>query len=153
MRMFVAIAITVVLGIGSRPGFALGASDKPPDPLLIAALEARLRQAAPRDQCYLYAELLQQLTELSLQRYAAGNVEEASALLQRVQQTAGNLHQALAQRGKRLKNTEILLRRAAFRLTEMLHSSSYEDRPLVEQTLSLVTRAQTATMMQVFRNN
>jgi hypothetical protein len=33
----------------------------------------------------------------------------------------------------------------------MLHSSSFEDRPLVEQTLAQVTQAQTEAMLQVFK--
>jgi hypothetical protein len=33
----------------------------------------------------------------------------------------------------------------------MLHATSVEDRPLVEQTLAQVTEAQNATLMQVFR--
>jgi hypothetical protein len=33
----------------------------------------------------------------------------------------------------------------------MLHASSAEDRPLVEQTLAQVTQAKNATLMQVFR--
>jgi hypothetical protein len=34
----------------------------------------------------------------------------------------------------------------------MLHTSSFEDRTLVEQTLAQVNQAQTEAMMQVFRN-
>ena len=52
---------------------------------------------------------------------------------------------------KRLKNAEILLRHTAFRLTEMLHASASEDRPLVQQTLSEVNQAQNEAMLQVFR--
>jgi hypothetical protein len=33
----------------------------------------------------------------------------------------------------------------------MLHSSSSEDRPLVEETLAQVNKAESETMMQVFR--
>jgi hypothetical protein len=33
----------------------------------------------------------------------------------------------------------------------MLHASSLEDRPLVEQTLAQVTQAQNATLMRVFQ--
>ena len=52
---------------------------------------------------------------------------------------------------KRLKNAEILLRHTAFRLNEMLHATSFEDRPLVEQTLSQVNQAESEAMMQVFK--
>jgi hypothetical protein len=44
----------------------------------------------------------------------------------------------------------MLLSHTAFRLSEMLHATSVEDRPLVEQTLAQVTQAQNAAMMQVF---
>ena len=47
--------------------------------------------------------------------------------------------------------TTDLLRHTAFRLTEMLHTSSFEDRTLVEQTLTQVNQAQNEAMMQVFR--
>jgi hypothetical protein len=33
----------------------------------------------------------------------------------------------------------------------MLHSSSSEDRPLVQETLAQVNRAQSETMLEVFR--
>jgi hypothetical protein len=58
----------------------------------------------------------------------------------------------MAANDKRLKNAEILLRHTAFRLNEMLHGSSFEDRPLVEETLAQVNHAQSEAMMQVFRN-
>ena len=48
---------------------------------------------------------------------------------------AHKIHLSMADNDKRLKNAEILLSHTAFRLNEMLHASSFEDRPLVEQTL------------------
>jgi hypothetical protein len=52
---------------------------------------------------------------------------------------------------KRLKNAEILLRHTTYRLNEMLHNSSFEDRPLVQETLAQVIQAQNEAMLQVFR--
>lgn len=150
MRILVAFVVGAALASYTYPAFGANPNLNRPDPQAIAALEIRAQQAAPREQCFLYAQLVQQMTELSLQQYAAGNVEQASQLLQRIQLTAEKLHQALAQRDKRLKDAEILLRRTAFRLGEMLHSSSYEDRPLVQETLTRINRAQAETMMQVF---
>jgi len=117
----------------------------------IEALEARVEQAPPRERCFRYAELLHQVTEVSMREYAAGDVEKANGLLKHVQKFAHKIHLTVAENDKRLKNAEILLRRAAFRLTEMLHSSRFEDRPLVEQTLAQVNQAESEAMMQVFR--
>jgi len=130
---------------------ASGFDDKIPDQQSINALEAKLSQAQPREQCFLYAELVHQMTEFSLRQYSAGDVENANRLLVRIQQFANKIHLSVAEDNKRLKNTEILLRHTAFRLSEMLHNSSYEDRPLVQQTLAQVNQAETEAMMQVFR--
>ncbi len=117
---------------------------------MIDALEARASQAQPREQCFLYAEIVHQMTELSLKQYQAGNVDDANSLLKKIQMIAQKIHLTLAGNDKRLKNAEILLRHTAFRLNEMLHASNYQDRPLVEQTLAQVNHAQNEAMMQVF---
>jgi hypothetical protein len=151
MRAVVPTVAVLTLNLLALPLCAASGDSKPLDPDAIAALEARAEQAQPREQCYLYAELVQQMTELSIRQYAAGDIEKANHLLKEVQRIAQKIHLSLADNDKRLKNAEILLSHTSFRLKEMLHASSLEDRPLVEQTLSQVTDAQNATLMQVFR--
>jgi hypothetical protein len=153
MRILIAIAMLAALGTSTTAARASGLDNKPPNPAAIAALQARVLQAPLREQCFLYAQLAHQMTELSLVRYAAGDVLQASTLLKQIQETAQKVHSSLAQNDKRLKDTEILLRHTAFRLNEMLHSSSLGDRALVEQTLAQVNLTQTEIMLQVFRNN
>jgi hypothetical protein len=145
--------MSAVLIIALSPIQARSSSldDKPFDQQSILALEAKVIQAQPKDQCFLYAELVHQMTEVSLQQYAAGDVEKATGMLKEIQQFAHKIHLSVAGNDKRLKNAEILLRHTAFRLNEMLHTSSFEDRALVEQTLAQVNQAQTEAMMQVFR--
>jgi hypothetical protein len=151
MRAVVPIIAFLTLNLSAASLCAASGDNKPPDPDAIAALEARANQAQPREQCFLYAELVQQMTELSIRQYAAGDAEKATNLLKRVQQIAQKIHFSLGDNDKRLKNTEIMLSHTAFRLSEMLHASSVEDRPLVEQTLADVTQAQNATLMHVFQ--
>ena len=151
MRTVFPIVAFLTLNLSFASVCAASGDSKPPNPDAIAALEARADQAQPREQSFLYAELVQQMTELSIRQYAAGDAEKATNLLKRIQQIAQKIHLSLSDNDKRLKNTEILLSHTAFRLTEMLHATSIEDRPLVEQTLSQVAQAQNATMMQVFR--
>ncbi len=145
------LALLVVLTVAAIPARASGLDDKVFDQKSIDALTVKASQAQPREQCFLYAELVHQMTELSLRTYAAGDVDKAADLLKQVQKLANRIHLSIAEDNKRLKNAEILLRHTAFRLTEMLHNSSYEDRPLVEQTLAQVNQAQNEAMMQVFR--
>ena len=151
MRSVVPFAALITLSLTAIPVCASSGDNKPPDLDAIAALEVRANQAQPREQIFLYAELVQQMTELSIRQYAAGDAEKATNLLKRIQQIAQKIHLSLSDNDKRLKNAEILLRHTAFRLNEMLHGSSFEDRPLVQEALTEVNQAQNEAMMQVFR--
>lgn len=150
MRKMVPIAAFLVFGMTAGTLCASSADDPPSDLQSINALEAKADQAQPREQCFLYAQLVQQITELSIRQYEAGDVVKANVLLQQIQHLAQKINLSVVDNDKRLKNTEILLDRTAFRLNEMLHASNFEDRPLVKQTLDQVTQAQDAAMMQVF---
>ena len=150
MRSLVPFATLVLLTVFAASVRASGFDDKIPDQQSINALATKASQAQPREQCYLYAELVHEMTEYSLHQYEAGNVEKASELLRQIQPLARKIHLSVADNDKRLKSAEMLLRHTAFRLNEMLHTSSFEDRTLVEQTLAQVNLAQSEAMMQVF---
>ncbi len=151
MRSKVPLALLVLLTVYTVPSCASGFDDKIFDQQSIDALAVKASQAQPREQCFLYAELMHQMTEVSLRQYAAGDGEKASSMLKQIQQLAHKIHLSVADNDKRLKNAEILMRHTAFRLNEMLHNSSMEDRPLVAETLAQVNQAQNEAMMQVFR--
>ena len=144
---------TTVLAIAALaiPACASSPDNKAIDQQSIAALEARIPAAQPREQCFLYAELIHQMTEFSMKQYAAGDTDKATDLLKQIQNLTHKLHLSMAEKDKRLKNAEILLRHTAYRLTEFLHSSSSDDREVVQATLAQVNRAESETMMQVFQ--
>jgi hypothetical protein len=151
MRTWVEFTAILAVGMAFAPVCAFSSDNRPPDEQSIAVLEAKANQAQPREQCFLYAELVHQMTELSLQNYAAGDVAKADGLLKRIQAMAAKIHLSMARNDKRLKNAEILLSNTAFRLNEMLHSSDFDDRSLVQQTLAKVNDAQNEAMLQVFQ--
>jgi hypothetical protein len=151
MRSQIKSVVLLVFTALAIPACAASLDDKIPDQQTIDALEARAGQAQPREQCFLYAELVHDMIEVSLRQYAAGDAEKATGLLKRAQELTHKIHLALSDDNKRLKNAEILLRHTAFRLTELLHTSEFEDRPLVQETLSQVNQAQTEAMMAVFK--
>ena len=151
MRLIVPVAALLLFSTTSNPLRASSMDDKPFDLDTIKALQAKVEQAQPREQCFLYAELVHQMTEVSLKQYAAGDIDKATGMLKEIQNFAHKIHMSVAENDKRLKNAEILLRHTAFRLTEMLHNSSFEDRPLVQQTLAQVNQAESEAMLQVFR--
>ena len=94
---------------------------------------------------------MHQMTEVSLRQYNAGDEEKATGMLKEIQALAHKIHLTMADDNKRLKDSELLLRHTAFRLSEMLHNSNFEDRELVQETLAQVNQAQSETMLQVFR--
>lgn len=150
MRSVVPVAV-LITALGCCANAHAAIDNKTPDAQSIAALEAKAGQAGPREQCFLYAELVHEMIEYSSAQYAAGEIAKASDTLKRVNGFAQKIHLAVSNDGRRLKNAQILLRHTAFRLNELMHASSLEDRPLMEQTLAQVNQVQTETMMQVFR--
>ena len=151
MQFKVSLAVLVLTTVSVVPARASGFDDKPFDQDSINALQTKILQAQPREQCFLYAELVHQMTEVSLHQYATGDGDKAALLLKQVQGLAHKIHLSMSDDNKRLKNAQILLRHTAFRLNEMLHSSSLEDQPLVAETLVQVNQAQDEAMLQVFR--
>jgi hypothetical protein len=151
MRSKFWLAVAVLVTLTTIPICASGVDDKVFTQESINALQAKASQAHPREQAFLYAQLMHEMTEFSVRQYASGDVDKAVALLKQIQPLAQKIHLSLSSDNKRLKDAEILLRHTAFRLNEMLHASSFEDRPVVEQTLTQVSQAQNETMMQVFR--
>jgi len=151
MRSPVPLVVALFLSVGASPLCAAAIDDRPVDLQSIQALETRASQAQPREQCFLYAEAVHQMTELSLRQYAAGDVDNATDMLKHIQQLAQKIHLSMADNNKRIKGAELLLAHTAFRLNELLHGSSYEDRPLVQQALTDINLAQSEAMMQVFK--
>ena len=73
-----------------------------PDEPTLLQLEQRALQAQPREQCFLYTELVHVMTEIAGKEMLDGNVEQASAILKRVEHYAQLIHLGLANDTKRL---------------------------------------------------
>jgi len=128
---------------------ASGMDDKPIDPVALSALATKASLASPKDQCFLYAELVHQMTMLAGHQVSQG--EDPSATLRAVRDYTEKIHMAEASNNKRLKNAQILMEHTAFRLNELLHSAGLDDRPVLESTLKNLNQVQNELMMQVFR--
>jgi hypothetical protein len=149
---FVAMSASVLSLTFLLPGHGICASvEKVPDAQAIAALQERANQATPREQCFLYAELVHEMTELAGRQLIAGDVEHASGTIRNVQLYAAKIHMGVADDSKRLKSAEILVRHTAFRLKDILSAASLEDRPVLDATLKQLDQVQAEMMLQVFR--
>ncbi len=116
----------------------------------LTQLETRAQAAQPREQCFLYAELVHNLTEIAGKQLAAGESEQAGATLRRIDALAQKIHMALARDTKRIKNAELLMHHTTRRLADMLHVASNDDRTVLQSTLKRLDTVQTELLAQVF---
>src|SRR5712692_7981901 len=106
-----------------------------PDAQALAQLELRAQQAGPRDQCFLYTELVHTMTEIAGRQMLAGDVDKASDTLQKINHYAQLIHLDLANNSKRIKNAEMLMHQTTYRLGEYLHRASSEDQATLKVKL------------------
>jgi hypothetical protein len=140
---------TLVFSLSCVRAFAV--DERIADPQAMAALMAKADQAQPKDQCFLYAEIVHQMTELAGQQLSSGDGDHASATLRLVQKYADKIHMGVAEDGKKLKNAEQLVRHTSYRLNDILNAASYDDRQVLQVTLKQLEQVQTELMMQVFK--
>ncbi len=118
----------------------------------LAQLELRAQQAGPRDQCFLYTELVHTMTEIAGKQMLDGDVEQASATLQKVNHYAQLIHMDLANNSKRVKNAEMLLHHTTYRLGEYLHKASSEDQATLKATLQQLDKVHDELLAEVFKH-
>lgn len=145
------LAPLLLFGVFAIPVPPFSAEKGMPDEQMLATLEKRAAEAPEKEQCYLYAELVHETVRYGADRYAAGEVERTSISLRRAQRFTSRMRAMLSAKAKHLKGAQILLRRAAFRLRELLHESSYEDRTVVEETLATVEQTESEALKQVLK--
>ena len=120
------------------------------DAAALTQLEDRAEHAAAREQCFLYTELVHVYTQVAGRQMAAGEMEQASATLKRIQSFATHIHMGLAKDTKRLKNAEILMHSTVRNLGEYMHHVSSDDRAVVESTLKQLDKVNDELLAQVF---
>jgi hypothetical protein len=130
---------------------AFAVDERIADPQAMAALMAKADSALPKDQCFLYAEIVHQMTELAGQQMNSGDGDHASETLKLVQKYAQKIHMGVAEDSKKMKNAEQLVRHTSYRLNDILNAASYDDRQALQATLKQLEQVQTELMMQVFK--
>lgn len=133
---------------------SLQAADNPLliNPALIASLQVRAQQAAPREQVQIYADLLDKISLLVSHQLADGEEEKAQATLHELETCASVLETGLQRDSKNLKRTEMLLHGTHRRLSDMVRSASGDMKPLVQSAVSRLDRVQTALLSAVFEH-
>src|SRR5271156_618571 len=95
---FVATALVVsALAFSLSCARAFAIDDRIPDPQALAAPVAKADQAQPKEQCFLYAELVHDMTEIAGQQFSSGDDDHGSATLRMVQKYAEKIHMGVAE--------------------------------------------------------
>lgn len=154
MRYKAGLLPVCLLLAACTPLHAAGGIDKSIilDDQAISQLEQRAEQASPREQCFLYTELVSAMTEAAGKQLNDGDLDRASATLKKISKYAELIHMNLARDTKRLKNAEMLMHRTTYRLTEYLHRASTEDKPTLQATLKQLSQVQSEILTQVFNH-
>jgi hypothetical protein len=134
------------------PLHAAAVDDAIPSPEGLVQLEQRASQANPREQCFLYTELVHVMTVKAGKEIADGDTEQATATLKQVNRYAHLIHMNLANDTKRLKNAEMLMHHTTYRLAEYLHLVSGEDKDTVQATLKQLDQVNDELLTQVFNH-
>ena len=131
---------------------AVNVDENLPDAQALAQLEVRAQQAGPRDQCFLYTELVHTMTEIAGKQMLNGDIDKASDTLKKVNHYAQLIHMDLASNSKRIKNAEILMHHTTYKLSEYLHHASGEDQDTLKATLKQLDKVHEELLAEVLKH-
>ncbi len=140
-------ALLLILAFLPTPALALTGGDTL-DAVALADLEARAEHAQAKEQCFLYTQLVHDYVEVAGKQIAAGDMDQATASLKRVQTFADRIH--MERDTKKLKNAETLMHMATYHLSQFMHMVSNEDMALVQSTLKRLDKLHDQLLEQVF---
>jgi len=113
-------------------------------------MKARAEAASGSKQIELYADLARKALEVSDQDYTSGNVTQGQTHFFDSATYAEKASEEARQSGKRLKQTEIALRKLAEKMQEIKHSLSVEDRAPIEPAIQRVEQARSKLLERMF---
>src|SRR5450631_4190989 len=134
------------------PSHAAKAEEAIPGPDVLAKLELRASQASPREQAFLYTELVHTMTAKDGKEISDGETDQAAATLKKINVYAHLIHVNLARDTKRLKNAEMLMHSTTYRLAQYLHLVSGDDKVTVQDTLKQLDMVNDEILSQVFKH-
>lgn len=113
-------------------------------------LIARAEAARLEDRPPLYAEIAERQLKSADQLYAAGKVEDATAAVNGVVIYCDKATNAATKSGKKLKNTEIAVRKMAAKLRDIRRSLAFEDQGPVKAAADRLESMRTELLSRMF---
>src|SRR5450755_1258772 len=132
------LVLLVAASLAAITGPAFAAKDESLDQLM-----ARADSARPEDRSALYLEIAHQKAEAADKLYQTGNAEAGNAALQDVLAFSKKATDASIDTGKKLKNTEIALRKMAEKFRDIKRTVAFEDQAPIQQTMDELEKMRT----------
>jgi len=117
----------------------------------IEALKARADQAPPKDQVELFTHIAERQLDSLDKAYNGGTVREAQAALADVVTYGVKAAQVSSATGKRMKQTEIAMRKISGRLEAIRKTLDVDDRPPLADAIQKIEAARTELLNRMFR--
>jgi hypothetical protein len=154
MRIRVAIlTLEVAMFLAAPAGSALPALATPPFATKDEGLDqliARAEAARPEDRPGLYVEIARQKADIADQSYHDGNGEAGAATLGEVVTFAKKATDASIETGKKLKNTEITLRKMVEKFRDVKRTVAFEDQAPIQQAMDELEKMRTDLLAAMF---
>ena len=116
----------------------------------VAELIARAESAKLDERPRLYTEIGRRQVKAADELYAAGKPEEGRAAVRDVVQYSDKARDAATQSGKKLKDTEIAVRKMVARLRDIKRTLAFEDQASVEEAVNHLEQVRTQLLSQMF---
>jgi hypothetical protein len=113
-------------------------------------MEDQADHAKPRDQCYLYTQLVNMLTDTASRQMAAGMDEDAGKTVSRIDGVTAKLQRAAARDTKKLKDVEKMLNESSRKLTDLSRVVNSAERDEMRATLAKLDVAHNKVLSLVF---
>lgn len=117
----------------------------------VDSLKARVEKTPPKEQVELLLRITERQVEAMDKAYTEGNIEVAQAALADVQKYGVEAANTSAQSGKRMKQTEIALRKMALRMESIRKTLEVDDRPPVAEAIQKIENARSELLNRMFR--
>ncbi len=117
----------------------------------VEALKAEAQNASPKKKIELYTKIAEQQLKNLDQAYNAGQKQQARSALDDVVTYSVNAADLAAQSGKKMKHTEITMRKISARLDGIRKNLDVDERPPVEAAVQKIETARSALLDRMFR--
>ncbi len=141
MKTIAAIALIVAATLAT-------ASDKKDT---LEQLKARAETAAGKHEIELSVEIADRQLKATDEAYSAGDVDKAQAALNDVVEYGVRAAKEATNTGKRMKQTEIALRKISDRLDEIGKSVDVDSRPPVKEAIRKLEAARNDLLFRMFK--